>query len=526
MCWRFVFGLAVSSNLLAFMIPHSQMVHLTNVLSVVVALTALAFGINGIKKKRSGSVFFVISFSLITLGALIQSGRNWGFDIPWPEISKHAFRTGSELALIFLAWAIAQRMNELKTGLVRLNNKLKKEIYSKNRNAQKLRASMEMARSANKMKSNFLANMSHEIRTPLTRILGQSVLLEETLQTSDQIELIKKIQDATGELEKKTSRILEISRSESGLYEIRYGQLDLEKLLRSILQSFKPRARQKNLSLSLQMEDGFPSPVISDGRRLREILTAILENAIEYTKFGSVEVFAETVVFFPEEHPQRFLKISIKDTGVGIDAELQKEIFKPFYQILPFSAQDQTGIGLGLSLASTLVKQMHGEIWVKSEKGRGSAFCFTLPLLQSESYKEGDSMAIHNDIELLVAEDNEEIITILSSFLKSKGYAISVATNGEEAFEYIQKNSPDLILMDIKMPVMDGLEATRRIRKWETTTGKRIPIIALTAHAFEEDKEIYKEEGFDECLVKPIDFQRLSKLIESMVEKQEENFSG
>lgn len=359
------------------------------------------------------------------------------------------------------------------------------------------------AETLDKLKSAFLANMSHEIRTPLNAIIGFSSLLVDSPDSQEQQEYLSIIQKNSDLLLQLISDILDLSKIESGLFEFTYGEIDINNLCTEIIQTFSVKAAA---GVELRLGAHLPECIVkSDKNRLTQIIGNFINNALKFTTSGSITL-AYTV-------SEGFIKFSVTDTGIGISPEKQKNIFDRFVKLNTFIP----GTGLGLSICKSLAEQMGGQIGVESEEGKGSCFWFSLPYIP---YKNNENtLALMNTTEnnpeksqeralILVAEDTDSNFLLISTILK-KEYEIVRACDGNEAVEKYKTLSPNLILMDIKMPNMDGLEATRQIR----ALNAQIPIIAITAFAFDSDRQNSLQAGCSDYLTKPISPQLLRETL-------------
>lgn len=380
----------------------------------------------------------------------------------------------------------------------------KKEDVTKQKQAEnELRKAKEKAEESDRLKSAFLANMSHEIRTPLNAIVGFSNIIAEIddeVERQSYLDIIHKNNDLLLQL---IDDILDFSKIEAGTMDYHFEEVDIKDICGEIALADSIKMPS---DVDLIFDLGSPSVIVkTDERRVMQVISNFVNNAIKFTTKGSITIYYEI--------EGDFIRVCVKDTGIGISAENQRRIFERFIKVDTF----QQGTGLGLTISRTIIEALGGKIGVDSEEGVGSTFWFTLPLdtkrtdielspdilVQSEETPRSDR---HHSI--LIAEDVYENYFLLET-LFGKQYQLYHALNGQEAIDMFETYHPDLILMDIKMPVMDGFEATRRIR----TLSKTIPIIALTAFAFEREKEIAKQCEFTDYVVKPIDIKELKKLI-------------
>lgn len=362
------------------------------------------------------------------------------------------------------------------------------------------------AEESNRLKSSFLANMSHEIRTPLNAIVGFSDLLINTTDAEEQKEYGQIIESNSNLLLQLVGDILDLSKIEAGTMEFTYSDFDLNKLMKELEGVFRLRiAPDKPVALSYRL--GMERCTINSERnRLTQLITNLVTNAIKFTDEGSIT--------FGYELQGSMLRFSVKDTGSGIPQEQQKDVFKRFVKLNTF----KQGTGLGLSICKSIVETLGGEIGLNSEFGKGSEFWFTIPyrpVTETTTAKEDfpkTTITIPQEISILVAEDNESNYKLISAIL-SKEYRLIHAWNGQEAVELFKEHKPQLVLMDINMPVLDGYGATSRIRQLSAD----VPILALTAYAYASDEEKILSSGMDSYLSKPINTQQLRNRIRSLL---------
>jgi len=379
-------------------------------------------------------------------------------------------------------------------------------------------AAKEAAEKASHAKSSFLANMSHEIRTPLNAVLGfLSLAMEHKDLAPDLLEHLRTSYSSAKSLLVLLNDILDISKLESGKVIIENKPFCLTKLLKDIFSTMDITAREKSLKFSMS-SSGIPECCIGDSTRLRQILINLLGNAIKFTLNGSVALTIEAIA---EEH----FHFSVHDTGIGIAPDRIESIFSPFTQEDSSTTRKFGGTGLGTTISKDLVELMDGKIWVKSKVGEGTAFHFTVRLALTDCVKtcidqrvnEPGYIGLKRKFNILVAEDIEENAKLVTIRLKSQGQMLTVARDGKEAVAAFKRGGYDLILMDVQMPEMDGLTATRIIRNIEAETGGHIPIIAMTASVMRNDIESCLNAGVDSFVGKPIDFEKLFSAIERVV---------
>ncbi len=366
----------------------------------------------------------------------------------------------------------------------------------------------EQAESANKAKSTFLANMSHELRTPLNAILGFARLMKEahdaTLEQRKNLDIITL---SGGHLLNLINNLLDMSKIESGRMTLEKAPIDLYQLIQEMRSLLYVNAEERGVSFIVEQSPELPRRIEVDGGKLRQVLINLIGNAIKFTKSGSVILRAMAVK--RDNDGQLRLKFEVEDTGTGISEDDRKRIFQPFVQ-LGERGVIQTGTGLGLAICKQYVDLMGGQIDCVSEKGKGSVFFFEIPAKELPL----EEMAIvperghvigleegQSRYRLLIAEDQRENRILLHKVLEPLGFDILEAVNGKEALEIFEQWHPDLIWMDIRMPVMDGLEATHRIKS--TNAGLHTKVIAVTAQALEEDRMKIMQAGCDDFIRKP-----------------------
>jgi polar amino acid transport system substrate-binding protein/two-component system sensor histidine kinase EvgS len=383
------------------------------------------------------------------------------------------------------------------------------EINRRRQTELALKESKEEAEAANRAKSIFLANMSHELRTPLNAILGFSRLLaQKSNVTADDKEKLSIIKRSGQHLLAMINDVLDLSKIEAGRIELQENASDLVALTKEIGVMIQSRAAEKGISVAVENESvGFPY-LKTDIGKLRQIMINLLNNAVRYTDEGRVTIRCATEVI-PEEPEHCSIVIEVEDTGPGIDLDRQKQIFEPFVQGI--DAPVRKGTGLGLSICKRYADFMGGTIEVESEVGKGSLFRLRLPAEIAEAAAVKMLVDDRPQViglapkqrapQILVADDNRENMLLLKSLLEAAGFLVLEAENGKEAVTAFERQSPDLIWMDMRMPVMDGYEAVRQIRM--LPGGDKLPIIAITASAFGEQREEILATGCDEVVIKP-----------------------
>lgn len=414
--------------------------------------------------------------------------------------------------------------------------------------AEALMIAKDEAVHANKVKSEFLANMSHELRTPMNGVIGMLEIALHSELSTEQRSTLETANSSAHAMVRIINDILDISKVESGKMELVTESFDLHNIIDHAISLLMPSAAQKGLNLSYQIGPDIPQYLVGDVSRLGQVLINLVGNAIKFTQEGLVSL--SVALEDPQSERDEYkagdnimLHFCVTDSGMGIPREKLNLIFKPFTQADTSATRKFGGTGLGLTISKTIIKLMGGDIWVESDLGKGSRFHFTASFtvsasepchsekstadsfvgwrkppttIQVQPYADAYPKGEFNTLSVLLVEDNLVNQKVLKAILKRHDIYPDVAENGQQALALIQKYTYDLILMDIQMPVMNGLEATRKIRQLESATGDHTPIIAMTANAIEGDRDICIAAGMDAYITKPINVTELLETIREL----------
>ena len=445
----------------------------------------------------------------------------WKINLPVDPESQFYIQASNVAVSLITLWFItflsersAQQNEERLEKLLTESKKLQEQIME----------AKEKSEAANKAKSSFLANMSHEIRTPLNGVIGFTDLLKDTPLTPVQQQFVNNANVSGHALLGIINDILDFSKIEAGQMDLEMIQTDMIELLENSIDIVRFQAGKKNLELFLDIDPALPRFAATDPVRLKQILANLLGNAVKFTENGEVEL---KVTYEALAASKGRLSFFVRDTGIGITEEKQKILFKAFSQADSSTTRKFGGTGLGLVISDLIAQKMGGKIQINSKLGKGTTFYFDI-ITDTEEGEHLEKTSIdttvtitenagflNNNPKILIAEDVAMSMLMIKAMLKEifPDAELIEASNGTQAVKQFSDTAPDLIFMDVQMPEMDGLEATKKIRAIELSSGKHVPIVALTARAFKEEQEKCIAAGMNDFLTKPIEPGKIKTIL-------------
>ena len=465
--------------------------------------------------KNNALIWFLAYFVLLLISGAIQNFLSANIT-PIPEAARIIFfilNLGAGSAGLYLL--VSYTSNQEKLAITRLNRK-QQELERKSEGLRVTNVQLAEARvsadAANIAKSDFLAKMSHEIRTPMNAIIGMTHLALQTKQNDKQKNYIGKAYHAAEKLLGILNDILDFSKIEANKMELEAVDFQLEAVIDNMITLIKLKAEEKGIQLSVCIDPDVPKYLNGDPLRLSQVLINLGDNAVKFSNQGDTISFKVTLQ--EETELDARLQFNVQDTGIGITPEQQERVFQPFSQADNSTTREYGGTGLGLIISQKVVQMMDGEIWLESEQDVGSTFTFTVRLKKQQGSpsltgsSDAKSKSMHKEAsdrlhgaKILLVDDNDLNQEYLCELLEMRGITFETAFNGQEALNLLAKQDFDGVLMDCQMPIMDGYEATRQIRKQDKL--KDMPVIAMTANAMKGDREKVLAVGMNDHIPKP-----------------------
>jgi signal transduction histidine kinase/ActR/RegA family two-component response regulator len=501
--WRTAYFLAVNLNILAW--------------GVFLAITFLLFGYEDWK-----TLLLLICLAgtapiaLASLSPDLLVLRSFLFALSLPMIGANLYLGGTRgysMAMVF-SWYLLFAMIHAHT-IHRQYMRYTQEKFA-------LAAAKTSAEEANKVKAEFLAHMSHELKTPMNAIFGMTHLALNSPPGADQQQYLHAVKSSAEALLKMLDGLLDFSKIEAGKLELENIEFSVRDLVDETLQSFSGDLQRKGLRIESRVDEDVPLRLRGDPLRLRQVLVNVVGNAVKFTSEGEIEV---RISRLDAPAGQATLQFMVRDTGIGIAPGKHRSIFEAFEQADSSTTRKYGGSGLGLAISSRILELMGGRMWVESEPGLGSSFYWTATFTElaiEESARRRDpekSKEAHTPVRVLIAEDHELSRSLLKKLLEMRDHHVTAVSNGREVLEEIKRQTFDIVLMDVHMPELDGVEATAEIRR-QKQAGPQIPIVAVTADSAVGLREYYLAKGFTEYLSKPIKPEALFALIDDLVTRQ------
>lgn len=457
---------------------------------------------------RSHKLMLILSAIIIVLVSIISYNDFFGFDY---GNKKYYDQDNTNFFFYFIVLMIMVYLIVLLTARTNLVQYIIKDLKKKNIELEESRSELKKLQIN---KESFFAIMSHEIRTPLNAIKGISEILKNNKQSEEDQNLLELMDYSSNHLLALVNNILDFTKLNDGVFSLQFTEFNLRKTLTSLFKMNERLASEKTISYQIEIADTIPDYVYGDKNRINQVVLNLLKNAIEYTEAGSVKMVVDGV-YNEDDEAQFLLQITISDTGKGIEKELGDKLFQKYAS----SNSSTNSVGLGLTISKGLLDLMNGSISFYSKIDQGTTFFITIPLpVVKNSTNKGDqidSFLQDSSMKILLVDDNNINLLVLQKQLKNKlkNCELTLAHNGQEAINLHQENQYDMILMDVLMPVMDGITATKQIRNSTDRTKKNIPIIALTANVGEKEMLQCLDAGMNDFITKPFEISAILKVI-------------
>ena len=499
--------LEAASAMVCLILPYEVVIRTVISLALFVSAIMLVTAVQESLKGNSTAKLFLLAYITLLCGAVALAFASMGW-LPANFLTTNSFMIGSTVEIVVLSFALAERLNQIN------KEKAKSEKEAK----QYLEEMNDYLRETNQLKDEFLATISHELRTPMNGVLGCLQHLQQGGHGESDNPYLNFADRSARQMMMMVDSLLAYTELQSGKLSIQNEPLKIHELVDRSKKLFFDSCQKKGVQLSVAIDDHTPLILFGDPARLSQVLNNLLDNAVKFTHDGQIDVCISSNAIQPESRLLQ-LEIRITDTGIGVETEKQEKIFETFRRGDGNIKRGYGGLGIGLTVVKSLLDKMGGNISFVSQPGIGSTFTISLPCHYqtnelterfNEQFKARQPQV--KTLTVLVVEDNPVNQLVVKGLLKKYGYEVVSASNGAEALDKLDSNTVDLILMDCQMPIMDGFEATRRIRNSDMTF-RNIPIIAVTANAMSEDRHLCIQAGMNDYLCKPIDAQILNRKV-------------
>ena len=499
--------LEAASALVSLVLPYEVVIHTVIALALLVSAVMLVASVQESLKGNPTAKLFLLAYFTLLVGAVALAFASMGW-LPANFVTMNSMMIGSAVEIVVLSFALAERLNQINKEKSAMEREAKQSLEDMNRHLLQ----------TNQLKDEFLATISHELRTPMNGVLGCLQHLQQSGHDDKENPYLNFADRSARHMMMMVDSLLAYTELQSGKLSIQNEPLKIHELVERCKHLFIDNCDKKGVKLNVEVSSETPMILFGDPARLAQAINNLLDNAIKFTHEGQVDVQVSSTAIQPESRLLQ-LEVRISDTGIGIAHDKQEQIFETFRRGEGNAKQGYGGLGIGLSVVKSLMDKMGGNIGFVSQPGIGSTFTLSLPchyqtneLTQRCDEQNLTRNRTTHSLTILVVEDNPVNQLVVKGLLKKSGYDVLSASNGAEALEKLEKHTVDIVLMDCQMPIMDGFEATRRIRNSDLDY-KKIPIIAVTANAMSEDRHLCIQAGMNDYLCKPIDAQILNRKV-------------
>lgn len=500
--------LEAGAALLSLVLPYEVVIRTVIGFALLVSVVMLAGAIQESLKGNPTAKLFLLAYATLMLGAVALSSASLGW-LPANFFTMNSLMIGSAVEIVVLSFALAERLHQINKEKSNVEREAKQYLEDMNRHLLQ----------TNQLKDEFLATISHELRTPMNGVLGCLQHLHQGNSPEQHNSYLSFAERSAQHMMMMVDSLLAYTELQSGKLSIQNEPLKIHELVERSQHLFVETCNKKGVSFSIHISEDTPATLFGDPTRLGQIICNLLDNAVKFTHEGQVELSISSHEIQAENRLLQ-LEIRIADTGIGISKEKQEVIFETFRRGDGVSQRSYGGLGIGLSVVKSLLDKMGGNIGFVSQPGVGTTFTVSLPChyqVNEINYRKDqhNQVLLHNhnmSLSVLVVEDNPVNQLVIKGLLNKHGYEVISANNGVEALERLEKHPVDVVLMDCQMPIMDGFEASRKIRSMDTRY-RNLPIIAVTANAMSEDRHLCLQAGMNDYLCKPIDAQILNRKI-------------